>query len=70
MIPARIVSTYYIEGIKEGRAALKQHGMSIARDELLNLESTIASGFDASSPVGQLLRGARDFWRNQLRCKQ
>lgn len=61
------VSPYYIDGIKEGRAALKQHGMSIAHDELRNLDSTIRRGFDASSPVGQMLRGERDFWRNQLK---
>jgi hypothetical protein len=61
------VSPYYIEGIKEGRAALTKHGMGIAHDELRNLDSTIRRGFDASSPVGQMLRGERDFWRNQLK---
>lgn len=70
MTPARTVSPYYIDGIKEGRAALTQHGMAIAHDALRNLEDTIASGFDASSPVGQLLRGERDFWRNQLKVAQ
>lgn len=62
-----IVSPYYLEGIKEGRAALTKYGMDIAHDELCNLESTIRRGFDASSPVGQMLRGERDFWRNQLK---
>ncbi len=61
------VSPYYLEGIQEGRAALTKHGMAIARDELRNLESTIRRGFDAQSPVGQMLRGERDFWRNQLK---
>lgn len=63
------VSPHYIEGIKEGRASLTKHGMGIARDELRNLESTIR-GFDAASPVGQMLRGERDFWRNQLRRQE
>ena len=60
------VTAEYLEGIKEGRAAFKQHGLSIAHDELANLNSTI-KGFAASSPVGQMLRGERDFWRNQLK---
>ena len=60
------VTAEYLEGIKEGRAAFKQHGLSIAHDELANLNNTI-KGFAASSPVGQMLRGERDFWRNQLK---
>jgi len=60
------VSQYYIEGIKEGRATFERNGLAVAQDELRNLDSTI-KGFDASSPVGQMLRGERDFWRNQLR---
>lgn len=60
------VSMYYIEGIKEGRASFDKHGISIARDELANLTSTI-KGFAASSPVGQMLRGERDFWKNQIK---
>lgn len=63
----KIISPYYIEGIKEGRAMLDKHGTSIAHDELQNIVSTIKRGFDASSPVGQMLRGERDFWLNQLK---
>lgn len=63
--PQTLVSAHYIDGIKEGRAAFKQHGMSIAHQEIDNLNRTI-KGFDASSPVGQLLRGERDFWANQI----
>lgn len=62
------VSQFYIEGIKEGRASLKRNGPSVAKDELDNLNRTI-KGFPASSPVGQLLRGERDFWRNQIKGK-
>jgi hypothetical protein len=60
------VTEAYLLGIKEGRASLKAHGVSIAQDELANLKSTIR-GFAASSPVGQMLRGERDFWLNQIK---
>lgn len=62
------VSTYYIEGIKEGRASLEKYGVIdfTAEERLANLESTI-KGFAESNPVGQMLRGERDFWKNQIR---
>ena len=60
------VTAEYILGIKEGRERYSQYGIAIACDELQNLESTI-KGFAASTPVGQMLRGERDFWRNQLK---
>ena len=60
------VSAMYIEGIKEGRSMLEKYGAAIAHEELDNLNRTI-KGFAASSPVGQMLRGERDFWRNQLK---
>lgn len=59
------VTAEYIEGIKEGRASLRKHGPTIARDELDNLNRTCRL-FSAQSPVGQMLRGERDFWRNQI----
>ena len=62
------VSEMYLEGIKEGRASFKKHGVAVALDNLVNLNRTIR-GFGASSPVGQMLRGERDFWINQLRAK-
>lgn len=62
------VSMFYIEGIKEGRAAFERQGIAAAQDELANLNSTI-KGFAASSPVGQMLRGERDFWLNQVKRK-
>jgi hypothetical protein len=61
----QIVSEHYIEGIKEGRAAFKREGLEFGADHLTNLSRTI-KGFAASSPVGQMLRGERDFWINQL----
>ena len=66
MATQQTVSEHYIEGIKEGRKALEKYGMEIAHDELRNLNSTI-KGFSASTPVGQMLRGERDFWKNQLK---
>ena len=59
------VTAEYLMGIKDARAQYKMHGLSIAHDELDNLNRTI-KGFSASSPVGQMLRGERDFWKNQI----
>ncbi len=60
------VTAEYIEGIKEGRDYLKRFGADDAGAILDNLNRTI-EGFDAQSPVGQMLRGERDFWRNQIK---
>jgi hypothetical protein len=60
------VSQYYIDGIGEGRAWFKQYGMDMAEAHLNTLTRT-ARTFDAQSPVGQMLRGERDFWRNKLK---
>lgn len=62
----KTVSQAYVDGILEGRAALRRHGLEIARQELDNLTRTCRM-FDASSAVGQMLRGERDFWRNQIK---
>jgi hypothetical protein len=62
---AKITSSY-LEGIVEGRAFLRKHGLGVARHEIENLTATIA-GFSANSPVGQFLRGERDFWRHQIK---
>lgn len=59
------VSVHYLEGIKSGRESLRRHGLSIASDELRNLKETI-KGFGSASPVGQFLRGERDFWKHQV----
>ena len=60
------VSEMYILGVKEGREVLDKHGLTLSIEErLANLNSTI-KGFAASSPVGQMLRGERDFWKHQL----
>ena len=60
------VSQAYLDGILEGRAWFKQYGMDMAEAHLDTLTRT-ARTFDAQSPVGQMLRGERDFWRNKLK---
>lgn len=55
----------YIDGIREGRAILKQNGIQVAQD-CIDALNTLCKQFAASSPVGQTYRGERDFWRNQL----
>lgn len=62
------VTQEYLQGIKDARAVFKAEGMQNAREHLDNLNSTI-QGLCASSPVGQHLRGERDFWANQLQVK-
>ncbi|WP_244785461.1 hypothetical protein [Cupriavidus pauculus] len=60
------VTAEYLMGIREGRAILEKHGatdISIA-EHIGNLTSTI-KGFSSSTPVGQMLRGERDFWMHQ-----
>jgi DNA-binding MurR/RpiR family transcriptional regulator len=61
------VTAEYLAGIKDGRKIFKAEGIENAADRLNNLNLTIASGFGASNPVGQYLRGERDFWRNQIK---
>lgn len=56
----------YLMGIKEGRESFKKNGMQFAHEELANLNSTIKQ-FSASSDVGQMLRGERDFWKNKIK---
>ena len=62
------VTDWYLEGIKEGRRGLQERGISVltTEDRIANLRSTI-KGYAFSSPVGQLLRGELDFWKNQLK---
>jgi len=60
------VTEEYLAGIREGREWLKREGMANAEAHLDNLNRTIQR-FAASNPVGQMLRGERDFWRNQIK---
>ena len=58
----------YIMGIKEGRALLTATP-SLDRVDIMdiidNLTSTLKRGF--SGDVADMLRGERDFWKNQLK---
>jgi len=58
------VTQEYLDGIREGRQTLKEHGPSVITDALDTAERLCAM-FDAGSPVGQMARGERDFWRRQ-----
>ncbi len=58
------VTQSYLDGIAEGRALMRQ-GVTPA-DALPNL-AALCRQFAADSPVGQLYRGERDFWRLQLK---
>lgn len=62
----KTVTQEYLEGIKDGREVFKKEGLTYAQDHINNLKETIKR-FDASSPVGQMLRGERDFWVNQIK---
>ena len=62
------VTQYYLEGIKEGRETLKKYGAELItiQERIDNLKSTLR-GFDKHSPVGQMLLGELDFWKNQAK---
>lgn len=63
------VTEEYCMGIVDGREVFKREGMTLAKEHLENLTAT-ARTFPASSPVGQYLRGERDFWRNQIKKQE
>jgi hypothetical protein len=60
------VTAVYLVGIREGRIVLRELGITCARDILAGLEENCCR-FSAQSPVGQMMRGERDFWRNQMK---
>ena len=62
------VSQHYIDGIKEGRDALRKYGTEqiTVAERIANLKSTM-KGFSNTSPVGEMLRGELDFWKNQAK---
>jgi hypothetical protein len=63
----RTVTAEYVDGIREGRSYLRRFnpGRAEMRELLANIESTLR-GF-RGGPVAEMLRGERDFWRNQMR---
>lgn len=67
------ISQAYLDGIREGRSLLNAwlaEGLDdvaeLARVSLANAQERCRM-FDASTDIGQLTRGERDFWRNQIR---
>ena len=67
------VSSSYLDGIREGRELLKVWQAegpvdvpALARASLVTLDR-LCRQYGAQSPVGQMLRGERDFWRNQIK---
>lgn len=62
------VTAEYLMGIKEGRELLRKYGTEsiTIQDRIDNLKRTM-KGFPTSTPVGQMLRGELDFWRNQAK---
>lgn len=64
----KTVTAEYLDGIRGGRAWLREHGAEDAPALLDNLNRTCRM-FAAQSPVGQMLRGERDFWRNQVKLR-
>lgn len=62
----KTVTESYLMGIEEGKCSLNSFGGGDAVERIENLKATIR-GFPASSSVGQMLRGERDFWMNYLK---
>jgi hypothetical protein len=58
------ISIYYLDGIKEGRQVYQREGMADADAHIENL-AKLVKDFDASNPIGQMLRGELAFWRHQ-----
>lgn len=61
------VTDAYLLGIREGREYLNRFKPDVQqmRDVLANVEATLRMKFGPE--VGDLLRGERDFWRNQIK---
>jgi len=62
------ISQEYLMGIKEGRETLEKYGTDnfSIQERIDNLKSTL-KGFSKTSPVGQMLLGELDFWKNQAK---
>ena len=58
----------YIMGITEGRAFLRQFSPDL--EDMRHLEANCVDalkGYQSGGPVADMLRGERDFWRNQIK---
>ena len=65
-MPKCTVTAEYIMGISEARAFKNKFPDTDPASELDTLNRTIRM-FGSDSAVGQMLRGERDFWRNQIK---
>jgi hypothetical protein len=63
---SQTVTAEYIMGISEARAFKNKFPDVDPANEIDTLNRTIRM-FGSDSAVGQMLRGERDFWRNQIR---
>ena len=64
------VTAEYLMGIKEGREISEKYGTEKfnIQERIENIKSAL-KGFSKTSPVGQMLLGELDFWKNQLKKK-
>lgn len=74
----KTVTAEYLAGITDARQSFRKVQSDqdatyrasevgeFVREELAGIERTI-KGFPASTPVGQMLRGERDFYRAQIK---
>ena len=63
---SKTVTQEYLMGINDARQLFLRHGGEDAHEYLDSINRTLKA-FSASSPVGQMMRGERDFWRNQIK---
>lgn len=63
---AQTVTSEYLMGVTEARKFMRAYPHINPTMEIDTLNSTIKL-FAASSPVGQMLRGERDFWAYQIK---
>lgn len=62
------VTREYIEGIKEGRQFMARFGAEpgFSIEEHIAATRATLKGFGKNSPVGQMLQGEIDFFKNQI----
>jgi hypothetical protein len=60
----KILSSYYIEGIKEGRGIHSQHGYLCPQNEYENCKELAKKH---AGPMKDFFLGQRDFWKNQIK---
>lgn len=63
------VTDSYLMGIQEGRQFLRDHGPFSQADmsRIFDNLNALCLSHDADSETGQMFRGERDFWRDQIK---